>query len=324
MLSAEVGQPFRDLGDRFARPPALLESAVRRGRRVGVVRAAGRSALDWGRGVWSTPRVVKERVGSQLVIPLHTFRAWRRDGSAAARRSLESELDAQAATSAASVVGAAELAERLMRFTSIGPALLVGDVRENGLQATLEQHTYDAVQVGLDVAVGGTTSVARTRRAAAIAGATADARWVASAPSAAQATRLRTSLAANEAAGRFWVSARADAALLRELTMSGVRFAPGEILRTMRLPGQKQVLFLERGSNTSGWTHIVARHGDEFARAGLVGDDLADTIMQALRGPVVGYEGTRPVYLVVVGGRVRRIAITVGKNGYIVGANLVS
>ena len=42
-------------------------------------------------------------------------------------------------------------------------------------------------------------------------------------------------------------------------------------------------------------------------------------------GRVIGYQGkgvTRPVYAVMYGGRMVRIAITVGSNGYIVGANL--
>ncbi len=41
-------------------------------------------------------------------------------------------------------------------------------------------------------------------------------------------------------------------------------------------------------------------------------------------GKIVGYQGAgtgRPIYEVVVNGQVRRVAITVSKNGYVVGAN---
>lgn len=195
MLNADVGLRFRSLGDQFTRPPAVLEGAVGRARKAGVVRAAGRSAVDWGRGVWATPRVVGQRLGSQLSIPVHTFRAWRDGGQTAARRSLASELESQAATTGASIVAAGGLAERLMRFTTIGPALLVGDVREDGLQATLEQHTYDAVQLAPDVLLGGIGVIGRARHLERLA----DASWVASAPNAAQGARLAETYAALEA-----------------------------------------------------------------------------------------------------------------------------
>ena len=44
----------------------------------------------------------------------------------------------------------------------------------------------------------------------------------------------------------------------------------------------------------------------------------------ATNGEIVGYQGLgtgRPIYETTIGGQTRRFAITIGDNGYIVGAN---
>jgi hypothetical protein len=47
--------------------------------------------------------------------------------------------------------------------------------------------------------------------------------------------------------------------------------------------------------------------------------------MQAvLSGKQVGMQGTRPIFEVTFNGTTQRVAVTVGNNGYVVGANMVS
>jgi integrase len=52
---------------------------------------------------------------------------------------------------------------------------------------------------------------------------------------------------------------------------------------------------------------------------------IPDLVVQAAtRGVVTGVQGTRPVYATVFNGKPVAVAVTVGDNGYIVGANIAS
>lgn len=57
-------------------------------------------------------------------------------------------------------------------------------------------------------------------------------------------------------------------------------------------------------------------------------EDIPDFILQALsEGKVIGYQGKgtgRPIYEITYKGKNQKVAITVGSNGYIVGANPTS
>jgi len=115
-----------------------------------------------------------------------------------------------------------------------------------------------------------------------------------------------------------------DEAHIAELTANGVKFTRNALVATGRDAGGK-VLFLEKGNTSSGLQHIIGAHGDDFARAGISEADVPGVIMKAAtQGQIVGYQGRgtgRPIYEIDLGGRVQRIAITTGSNGYIVGAN---
>jgi len=86
------------------------------------------------------------------------------------------------------------------------------------------------------------------------------------------------------------------------------------------------IAFLERGNSKSGFQHIVKLHGAEFAQAGIPEGKIPDLLTQALTNErIVGQQsrrGGRPIYKVSYEGRTLRVAITVGSNGYIVGANM--
>lgn len=113
-------------------------------------------------------------------------------------------------------------------------------------------------------------------------------------------------------------------ALLKELTANGVKFTPENIVAVAR-DTNGRIIFLETGSPRAGLQHIVERHSEEFARMGVSEANIPKVMMKAVtEGKISGYQGTgtgRPIYEVSVNGQTQRIAVTVGGNGYIVGAN---
>lgn len=71
--------------------------------------------------------------------------------------------------------------------------------------------------------------------------------------------------------------------------------------------------------------HIIENHGEEFAQKGIGEAEIPEVISQAIReGRIVGYQGKgtgRPIYEFEYQGKTLKLAITIGSNGYIVGAN---
>jgi len=86
-----------------------------------------------------------------------------------------------------------------------------------------------------------------------------------------------------------------------------------------------KTIWLETGSPTAGLRHIVGEHGPEFAQRGISELDIPDVVFSALqRNNIVGYQGRgagRPIYEFDYRGQTYRLAITIGGNGFIVGAN---
>ena len=87
-------------------------------------------------------------------------------------------------------------------------------------------------------------------------------------------------------------------------------------------------VFLETGrtgEKAAGLKHILAGHADDFARRGIPPQDIPNVLMDAVeQGKVVGHQGRgtgRPIYEVAYNGETHHVAITIGSNGYIVGAN---
>ncbi|MFI6079465.1 hypothetical protein ACIBBB_00405 [Streptomyces sp. NPDC051217] len=108
-----------------------------------------------------------------------------------------------------------------------------------------------------------------------------------------------------------------------ELEENGVRFSPEDLVRTAR-DRDGRVIFLEQGNERAGLTHVM-QHAPEFEQQGIARDDIADFVVEAAaEGEIVGYQGSgtgRPIYELTYQGRTQRVAVTVGSNGFIVGAN---
>ncbi len=126
-------------------------------------------------------------------------------------------------------------------------------------------------------------------------------------------------VAANEV-GHAAVVTKGD--LVNELVKNGIKTTPADVVGATRMPSG-QIAFLEQGDSSSGLQHIIERHGAEFAQAGIPESKIPAFLMEALEnGKLVGQQGKRPVYEVNYEGSTLRTAITVGNNGYVVGANL--
>ncbi|WP_434650257.1 filamentous hemagglutinin N-terminal domain-containing protein [Pseudomonas sp. D1-2] len=115
-----------------------------------------------------------------------------------------------------------------------------------------------------------------------------------------------------------------NTSLLDELAANGVKFTPENVIATTR-NSSGQVVFLETGNSKAGLQHIIEEHGSQFSQMGVSEAEIPGVVMKAVsEGKLVGYQGTgtgRPIYELTINGQPQRIAVTVGDNGFVVGAN---
>ena len=116
------------------------------------------------------------------------------------------------------------------------------------------------------------------------------------------------------------------ASLVDELSQKDVKFNPDDIVDITKTSDGK-IVWLEKGNSKAGLEHIM-KHVDDFANQGISEKEIADYVMTAIEhGNVVGYQGKgtgRPIFEFMYKGQLRRVAVTVGNNGFVVGANPVS
>ncbi|MDZ8106410.1 MAG: hypothetical protein RM338_12425 [Nostoc sp. DedQUE12a] len=114
------------------------------------------------------------------------------------------------------------------------------------------------------------------------------------------------------------------AALLAALSQAGIKHSPEKIVRIAK-QGDGKIVFLEEGNTEAGLQHILEEHSSEFLNQGIEVEQIPDVIIAAVtQGRVIGFQGrrkTRTVYEVSFNEKTQYIAVTVGDNGYIVGAN---
>lgn len=112
--------------------------------------------------------------------------------------------------------------------------------------------------------------------------------------------------------------------LIDDLIAGGTKITPENVVDIRKLPDGRTV-WLETGNSNAGLRHIVGEHGSEFAQRGIPEAEIPEVLFAALqRNNVVGYQGRgtgRPIYEFDYRGQTHRLAITVGSNGYVVGAN---
>jgi hypothetical protein len=121
------------------------------------------------------------------------------------------------------------------------------------------------------------------------------------------------------------------AALFAALCQAGIKHSPEKVVRIAKQADGK-IVFLEKGKagrGGRGLAHILEKHQEDFARRGISENEIPDAVMAAVtRGKFIGYQGTieprREIYEVIFNGQTQYIAVTIGDNGYIVGANPTS
>lgn len=110
--------------------------------------------------------------------------------------------------------------------------------------------------------------------------------------------------------------------LMDELAKNGIKHSPENIVRIARDASGK-IVFLEKGTSRAGLAHILEAHGAQFAGKGITEAEVPDLVMDAVtKGTQVGMQRSRPIYEVFFKGEMRRVAVSVGDNGFIVGANI--
>lgn len=117
-----------------------------------------------------------------------------------------------------------------------------------------------------------------------------------------------------------------DSGLISELKLAGVKFNESE-LKWLFKNNEGKIIFLEKGNTSAGFEHILS-HKNDFIAKGIAESDISNFIMQALKeNKIVGYQGLgtgRPIYELIYKGTKQKVAITIGSNGFVVGANPTS
>lgn len=88
-----------------------------------------------------------------------------------------------------------------------------------------------------------------------------------------------------------------------------------------------EIVWIEEGSegdNGSGLKHIIERHGSEFEAIGIT--DIPGFLIKAIQSDKIvatqGKNNPRNVYEFEIKNEKHYVAVSIGKNGYIVGANI--
>ena len=108
--------------------------------------------------------------------------------------------------------------------------------------------------------------------------------------------------------------------LLKELDKNNVKYNLNDIVAIVKTSNGR-IVWLEKGNSKAGLEHIM-QHADQFVAKGISKEKISDFIMYAVQhGKIIGMQRTRAVYEVVYEGKRQRVAISIGDNGFIVGAN---
>lgn len=113
--------------------------------------------------------------------------------------------------------------------------------------------------------------------------------------------------------------------LLKELAANGVKHDPDKVILIGK-NGDGKIIFLESGNAKAGLQHVMD-HADQFADIGVPREKVGQFVFDAATtGKIVGYQGKgagRPIFEFLFEGQPYKVAVTVGNNGFIVGANPV-
>lgn len=114
-----------------------------------------------------------------------------------------------------------------------------------------------------------------------------------------------------------------NSALIKELQLRNENFTQKNVIAIER-DRSGNIVWLEKGNAGAGLQHILS-HEPQFTRVGVSRQEIPEYVMKAIKnGNVIGYQGQgtgRPIYEFNHNGETHRLAVTIGSNGFIVGAN---
>lgn len=123
--------------------------------------------------------------------------------------------------------------------------------------------------------------------------------------------------------GKNGLKKAVDSALIKELQKRNENFTQKDIIAAER-DRSGNVVWLEKGNDRAGLKHILS-HESQFTKFGVDRRDIPEYVMKAITGGnIIGYQGQgtgRPIYEFDHNGETHRLAVTIGSNGFIVGAN---
>ncbi len=115
--------------------------------------------------------------------------------------------------------------------------------------------------------------------------------------------------------------------MIEYVQANGDKITPSEVIGIGE-DNYGNIIWLETGKasgKASGLAHILEEHEADFNNQGIASEDIASLILRtAFHGLIVGYQGkgtSRPIYEIYFKGKIYKVAMTIGSNGYIVGAN---
>jgi hypothetical protein len=122
--------------------------------------------------------------------------------------------------------------------------------------------------------------------------------------------------------------------LIAEAQSDGLKLDSDSVIEIGKDPNGRFVWLEEGGVNPgsgkeAGLQHIINEHADDFARQGIAESDIPRVVHEAATrgeytGRIQGRPPGRPIFAIEYDGKTKYIAVTIGRNGYIVGANPVS
>ena len=134
-------------------------------------------------------------------------------------------------------------------------------------------------------------------------------------------TKLGNKIIAKFGVSTIESAGRINRAHLGELTQKGVKYTPEDIVFTHKMPSG-DIIFLEKGSATSGLEHIFSRHASDFSNKGIKPDEIESFIYKTIQNnkPYISTTSGEMVFRVQQNGKHFDLKIITGNNGYIVSA----
>lgn len=109
--------------------------------------------------------------------------------------------------------------------------------------------------------------------------------------------------------------------LIDQLSEQGIKHTPENIIAIEQV-SDGRIVFLETGDNRRGFQHILNEHKQDFLNKGITATQIPSVLMAAItQGKIIGIQRDREIYEYQFNGATQHVAISIGSNGYIVGAN---